>query len=692
MRTLTSTLTLFLLFACAVGASRVQGQAAKFGKISDEELKMRVYEKDTSAAAVILSDVGYSHFQYSDGFKLVFEREMRIKILKKSGYNWADIEVPYYERGSDRENVTSIRGYTYNLVDGKVQKDKLESKAVFDEQMTENWSAKKFTMPNVKEGSVIDVKYTIYSDFFQNMREWEFQKTIPVAWSEYKVQIPEYFDYKLLQQGYLPFYNSTSSKTQDSFNVKRSGSTEGGGFNTRREPASVDKVDAPSSANSWAMKDVPALRPEKYITTLSDYQAKIEFELQKVQFPGQSAQIVVGEWEQVTRDLLEEEKFGVQLNRNGFFKEELAALMAKYKTPESQMEAIHSLVKNRVEWDGKYGKFAMTPIRKVYDNKKGSAAEINLLMTSMLLEAGLDAAPVLLSTRENGRVYKGSPMLSKFNYVISHVRIGDTEYLLDATEPLLAAGNLPVRCLNGEGRLIKKDDQRWVALKPAFIYSKLFSGNISISSNGDMKGTATESIGGYNALYTRKSILEDGEDKFLESFAKETGDMKILKPKIKNLNDEAHPLDITYEIAASGSGQENSVIYLDPMLGRGEKENPFKLEERAYPVDFAAPQDETYICNFTLPEGYEMEEVPQSKVLSMPDNGGKFMYVVKQEGNVVQIMSKVNINKPVFYAPEYAYLKEFFNQIITKQSEQIVLKKVTAGNTQQEQAAGNAGK
>jgi len=683
MRTLTSTLKFLFVLSFAMGASTVYGQATKFGKISDEELKMSVYEKDTSAAAVILSDVGYSHFQYSSGFKLVFEREVRIKILKKSGYDWADIEVPYYRRNSDKESVTSIKGYTYNLVDGKVQKDKLESKAVFDEQMTENWSAKKFTMPNVKEGSVIDVTYTIYSDFFQNMREWEFQKTIPVVWSEYKVQIPEYFDYRLLQQGYLPFYNTTNEKKQDSFKVIRSGSSSGSGFRTTREPGGVDKVDAPSAASSWAMKDVPALRPEKYITTLSDYQAKIEFELQKVQFPGQSAQIVVGDWEQVTSDLLEDENFGVQLNRNNFFKNELAALMAKYKTPASQMAAIHSLVKNTVKWDGKYGKYTNQPIRKAYENKKGSAADINLLMTSMLLEAGLDAAPVLVSTRDNGRVYKGAPMLGKFNYVIAHVRIGDTDYLLDATEPLLAAGNLPVRCLNGEGRLIKKNDQRWVPLKPASIYSKLFNGNIIISSNGEMNGSASESIGGYNAFYTRKSILEDGEAKFMENFAKETGDMKVLKPKIEKLDDENNPINISFEIATTGNGQESSVIYLNPMLGHGEKENPFKLEERTYPVDFAAPQDETYICRFTLPEGYEMEEMPQSKALALPENGGRFMYVVQQEGNVVQVMSKVNINKTVFYAPEYAYLKEFYNQIITKQAEQIVLKKFGAGNQQQ---------
>ncbi len=638
---------------------------------------MKVYDKDTSAVAVILSDKGFSHFQYAKGFQLVFEHEMRIKILKKSGYDWADVEVPYFQRGSDKENVASIKGYTYNLEDGKVVKDKLESKAVFEEQMSENWFAKKFTMPNVKVGSVLDIKYTIYSDFFQNMREWEFQKTIPVVWSEYHAQIPEYFDYKFLQQGYLALYNAEQSKASENFTVTQESHVEPG-LNGGRQASQATSVKADANGYVWIMKDAPALRPERYITTLSDYQSKIEFELQQVKFPGQIAETVVGNWEQVTRDLLDEEKFGRQLNRSSFFKNELSAIKAKYKTPESQMAAIHTLVKSTVKWDGKYTMYAHSPIRKVFEIKKGSSGEINLLMTSMLLEAGLDAAPVLVSTRNNGRVYKGSPMLSKFNYVIAQVRIGDKEYLLDATEPLLAAGELPVRCLNGEGRLIKKDDQRWVALKPAAIYSRLFNGTITISSNGEMKGTGKESLGGYNALVTRRSILEDGEAKFTENFAKETGDMKVLKAKVENLNDENSPINITFDIATNGNGQDNSIIYLNPMMGHGEKENPFKLNERAYPVDFAAPVDETYICRFILPEGYEMEEGPQNKVLALPDNGGKFMYVVQQQGNEVQIMSKISINKPVFYAPEYPYLKEFYNQIVTKQAEQIVLKKATA--------------
>jgi hypothetical protein len=343
------------------------------------------------------------------------------------------------------------------------------------------------------------------------------------------------------------------------------------------------------------------------------------------------------------------------------------------------MAAIHNFVQKAMKWNGKYGVYTNGTTRKAYEEHTGNAAEINLLLTSMMQEAGFNAAPVLVSTREYGRVHKGSPMLSKFNYVIAHVQIGDKEYLLDATEPLLPAGALPLRCMNGEGRLIDEKDQRWVALNPTSPFTKFFNAELTINKNGEMKGTGKESVGGYNALYLRKAILEEGEAKYAERIGKETGNFKIGKPTITNLTDVNTSLNISYDISASGSGPEEvNVIYLNPMLGHGEKENPFKLMERTYPVDFGAPMDETYICRFTIPAGYEMEEAPKSVAVTLPENGGRFMYMVQKEGNTIQVMSKVSISKPVYYAPEYPYLKEFYSQIVAKHAEQIVLKKVAA--------------
>lgn len=606
---------------------------------------MHTYDKDTSAAAVILSDYGVSFFRTSGSVKLMFERRTRIKILKKSGYDWANVEVPLYQQGTRRETVSGVKGYTYNLENGKVIKDKLEQSAVFEERQSENRSTKKFTMPNVKEGSVIEYSYTVTSDFIYNLQEWEFQHTIPTVWSEYRAKIPQYFDYKTLQHGYHKLHDPR------------------------------DKYDSNTNGYRWIMVDLPALREEKYITTLRDYQAKIEFELQMLHVPGKESQVMTGDWGQVIDELLREERFGSQLNRKGFFKNDIAAIVERHKTPEQQMKAIYELVQQHMSWNGKYGIYTTGLLRKAFENKTGSAAEINLLLTAMLQEAGLDAAPVLVSTREHGRIYKGTPLLNKFNYVIAHVNIGGKELLLDATDPFLPPGMLPVRSLNGEGRLVKSKVDRWVALKPSGLYQKYYAGNLVVNERGQIAGEAIETSSGYRALYLRKEIMEEGEAKYAEKLNREVGNYKISQPSFRGINELADMLEMNYKVEAAGGTQPVDIIYLNPMMGHGEKENPFKLEQRAYPVDFAVPISETIICRFTIPDNYDLDESPQNVKVTLPNNGGSFMYMVGKEGNVVEVLSRVEIAKPIYYASEYPYLKELYAQIVAKHAEKIVLKR-----------------
>ncbi|SIT94598.1 DUF3857 domain-containing protein [Pontibacter indicus] len=617
----------------------------KYGKVQEEELWMRTYDKDTSAAAVILSDFAVSHFRLNGDVKLITERRTRIKILKKTGYTWANVEVPMYQNGSSKETITGIKGYTYNLQDGKIIKDKLEPSAVFEERQSEYRQTKKFTMPNVKEGSVIEYSYTVNSDFIYNLRDWEFQSTIPTVWSEYRVKIPQYFDYKTLQHGYHGIY-----EPKDNYDTNRDG-------------------------YRWVMVDLPALRPERYITTLTDYQARIEFELQMLHVPGEESKVMTGEWGEVIKDLLRQERFGSQLNRKGFFKGDIAAITEKTTAPEQQMKAIYEMVQQQMKWNGKYGIYTTGTLRKAFDNKTGSAAEVNLLLTAMLQEAGLDAAPVLVSTREHGKVYKGTPMLNKFNYVIAHVNLGGQSVLLDATDPLLPAGMLPMRSLNGEGRLIKAGSDQWVALKPSDKYQRVYTGDLTIRENGQIEGDATEVSSGYRAFYLRKEVKEEGEASYTEKLNKEIGTFKFSSPAFKNLKELNSPLELKYKVSASGSGQAQDMIYLNPMLGQGESENPFKLEQRAYPVDFAFPISETFVCRFTIPDNYELDDVPHNVKVSLPNQSGSFMYVVEKQGNVVEVLSKIDISKPVYYAAEYPQLKELYARIVAKHAEQIVLKR-----------------
>jgi hypothetical protein len=210
-----------VLFSCSTLSVFGQTEPFKFGKVELPELQMAAYPKDTSASAVILFDYGKSYFRYSehDGFQVFFDRQVRIKILKKSGYDWANVQIPFYRvSNSSEEEIMNLKGFTYNLSGKEIVKEKLTKEGVFEEQVTDNWVIKKFTMPNVKEGSVIEFSYTIKSDFLFTFREWQFQETIPVAWSEYRATIPEYFDYKKISQGYEPF--SVEAKTvNERFNI-----------------------------------------------------------------------------------------------------------------------------------------------------------------------------------------------------------------------------------------------------------------------------------------------------------------------------------------------------------------------------------------------------------------------------------------------------------------------------------------
>ncbi|MFC6996680.1 DUF3857 domain-containing protein [Rufibacter roseus] len=642
---------LLLTFSLLCFTAQGQDAPVKYGKVSDEEVKMKVYAPDTSAAAVILVDYGRSYFTYTNDFKLVYERVMRIKILKKGGYDWANVEVPYYYSNSDnKEFVSGIKATTYNWEGGKVEKVKMENKAIFEEKKSDNWYMKKFTLPAVKEGSVLDITYTVTSDFFMNFQDWTFQHSIPVAHSEYRASFPEFFDYKHYSQGYERMKISES----------KAGNMAG--------------VSASTQEYRWVMENVPAITSEAYITTINDYVSRIEFELEWIRFPGQIHRRMSPTWGGLTKGLMEEENFGGQLSKTGFFKKEVAAFETIKDTLE-RVNTIYNFVKDNVKWNERGGVVTSSNLRKIFEGKTGSAADINLLLVALLRDAGLEANPVIISTREHGRIPQHSPLLSKFNYVVGYMQIGGKDVLLDATDPMRPMGLLPKRCMNGQGWLVTKEGGAWVPLLSEDRTTELVNADLQVLPSGRMTGKVTTSTNGIWALNWRHSVLADGEEKFMKTLVNNQNQLERKKPVFENLKEINKPFGLQYEVASTGDEEAKEIIYLNPMLLKGAKENPFKQIARKYPVDFGHGSEEVYMCSFTIPDGYMVEEMPKSIVVALPENGGKFTYMLQANGNKIQVLSKLTISKPIFYANEYEYLKQFYTQVVAKHAEQIVLRK-----------------
>nr|WP_304608415.1 DUF3858 domain-containing protein [Pontibacter anaerobius] len=607
---------------------------------------MSTYAPDTSAAAVILSDHGSLEYVHDYYAAFVFKRHVRIKILKKAGYEWGNVDIPYVKAGGRGEQVTEIKASTFNLVNGQITEDKIRGKEIYDGRHGAFVHLKKFAMPNVREGSVIEYTYTIDSRYLHNLKEWSFQSSIPIVWSEYRVKMPEQYAFKMVKQGSHPLY------TPEDLGLK---------YNFRKE------------GNRWIAKDVPALHLESYLTTLSDYLTKIEFELYKINYSSGNQKIPTGDWSEFAEILAEDEDFGKHLKPAGRFGKQIEKIKAKDTNPLQQVEGIYSFVQDSMKWNGYHSLRLEKTLPEILKKRSGDVADINMLLIAMLREAGFDANPVLVSTRSHGKPYKKTPLFTKFDYVVAQVKIDEAELLLDATEPQLLPGMLPIRCLNGEGYLVEGAESKWISLSTGASYSNYHIKNLTVDNSGKVSGTGEELLDGYSALSTRQAIKEEGADKYAAAYSG-AGSSKVTEAIISNIDSLDKPLAIAYKITADNAGSANT-IYLNPIMGSGVSKNPFQNPVRIYPVDFAAPIKETIVCNVKVPTGWKVEEVPQNISLTLPSHSATYTYMVQQIGNMLMIISKLNVNKTLFSPEEYPQLRELYHQAVAKHAEQVVFKK-----------------
>ncbi|QNE38382.1 DUF3857 domain-containing protein [Hymenobacter sp. NBH84] len=567
---------LFLL-ALAGGltfTAHAQTEPIKFGKLDPKDMDEKSFVADSAAEAVVLCDYGMSRFIVANGeFKIMFERVTRIKILKKSAYDRATVEVPLYHKGQSEEKLGSLRGFTYNMVNGQLTKEKLASESTFREEKSANVTVRKFTLPNVRVGSVIEYAYSVSSDFLFNFQNWQFQESIPVRWSEYRASIPEYFDYKMLMQGYEPLAISEHPTGQAQYILGSGGSSDG-----NRVRLSTETVSASVTNHRWVMKDVPAFRDEPYMTTSRDYVARIDFELAGTKWPNQGYHSVANTWNKINDDLLMGEEFGGQAKHASFLKDEIAALKAKHAgDPAALTAAVRHLVHHSVKYNDLDRLYATTTTRRAYDLHSGSAADVNLLLIGALRDAGLTANPVILSTRDHGRVNTMFPLLSKFNYVIAHVALPDNkEILVDATEEATPCGTLPRRCLNGVGRLLlsKADDSRWVDLTPTTRYVEYRQVQLQLDEKGGYTGKVHQEYGGYLGAHHRSRLLKMGEKKFMEELAKGHEGWDIPKYAFKATDVNTTPLALDYELTSAGNEQVADILYVNPMRHFADSKKP----------------------------------------------------------------------------------------------------------------------
>lgn len=647
---------IFVFILCIqlfINLSQAQIFIREFGKYSNEEFQLKKYEKDTTAEAVVIYDIGESRFvDIGNGFEIIFERKMKIKIFTKAGFDWAQISIPLYVTNSKAEVIEELKGNTYNYEDGQIKISPLNVKNSYDEKYNENWFDRKFAMPEIKEGSVFEVYYRLRSPYLFNFRNWDFQNKIPVIYSEYKTTMIPFFEYTYLLQGANKF---------DEFKT----------YSETTSSNSYALTEYKEQVCFFVMKNLPAFKDESFITAPSDYMIKLDFQLAAINRPNGVKETIMTTWPEMIKELNENSSFGKYLSnckKKGVDLLDTMKILTMSSTEKAKR--IEGFVKTNFNWNGRSNKFSTKSVKELLTSKTGNSADINLFLAGMLNASGIEAYPVISSTRDHGKIKLDYPFHNFFNYVMVLAKLDSSTVLLDATEPFSNFSEIPSRCINEKGLIIQKDKVEWANLRSNSISRISYNFDLKLSLEKDSLISQCRILTtGFEAIYYRKQFTTNYKE-----LKNNLMDDNAL-PKDTLISSDLNQIKLPFKISFNKKYSLESIdekIIVQPFCNFAMAKNPLKQPVRNYPIDIIYKKSSKFQTTLTIPEGYKLAKKPSD--LKIENSLIKILYTTDTLSNgLVNVVGNYEFKKDVYDVVNYKEIKYYFNVIVDKFNEGLVL-------------------
>lgn len=616
-----------------------QTDLPEFGALTAADIKLTECPFDKEADAVVLIDEGQS--DHNDDYNLITNYRKRIKILKQKGIRYADVAI-YFVSKDNLEYISEIEAYTWNAEGNTVKK--LPASAIFRQKVNERVSVVKFALPDVRTGSIIEYRYTSTFKHYGGLQDWEFHSELPVVRSCYSLVIPPTYEfaYQVHKSEQLPIIIK---------NTKGSGRIY------------------------FEMNNIPGLREEPFMDAEKDYKQRVEFQLAGYQSRFGGTTKYMTNWEEVTRQLMADRDFGLQLNKNFSNSEELFAKVNMLPTPFAKMEAIYNFVQKNFEWNGFKGFYAIDGVKEAWEKKKGTSGQINLLLINLLKEAGLEVYPMLVSERGHGKVDPQYPFLDQFNNVMAYVLIGDNKYVLDGSGAYTPPFMIPFSIINTKAFVVNRKKGGIIDLtETARADKNLVIIHAKIDASGAMIGEASIQSSDYARLNRLRAWHRDKE-KFRENYftTYQTG-LRMDSLVMKNLDNDSLSLDQQFHFAIP-SNENGGYKLINLNLFSGIAKNPFISDIRFTNIDYGCLQQHTVIEEIELPANLKVESLPRNVRMIMPDTSIALTRFIDLKENTLAVRYTIQTRRSVFTADEYSYVRDFYKRMADIMNEQLVLQK-----------------
>lgn len=638
----------FLLSSCCL-----LGQAPSipdFGEVSPAALLQEAYPENPDADAVILFDICKATLERSQsGVEMRFRYRRRIKFYGESNLERANVNLPYYAKDAyHTERIAGIRAYVINWEDGQSVRHDISESDIFNEKTSELWQAKKFALPHVKPGSIIEYEYTQTSPYVMTF-DWCFQRDIPVVWSEYQLDMPPFYNYQMELQGRTEF-------TWQDRQVTAKSRTWGG-------------IEFKDARFRFGMKDLPAFGDEPFITTPLDYLITMKFQLAEVSLPGKGSTKYLKDWPGFVKDFLTQTDYGKSLGKK-IGKDRILPFVEDLEG-EEKARKVYELVTDYVNWDGTRSRYPSASIKEMLAQREGNTTDINIWLCNMLNLSGIEAYPVLLSTRDHGKINVKYPFIDDFNTTVVYVEFEKKGLLLDASLDMLPFGVIHPNCLNEEGLILNRKKPEWIKLHPQLAgLTRNVVALIYEESEDRYVAHITQHYEGYDAAIERSSFLTDENE-----YKNQLIDEEILSFEVKQAEDIEKPFVVKFscEVSVTKSGDR---VFINPFLLEKMEENPFQSPDRSFAIDYTYLKKKAYHFSLGIPAGYEVESSPPSTQSKLEDNAVSLLVTSENIAGIsLNINHQFEVKSPLVQPSYYKQLQQLYDERVKVETSQIVLKK-----------------
>lgn len=617
--------------------------ADDFGKIEDSEWAIGAPADYPEADAVILFEKRNMQVTID---KIIIDHHVRIKILTKAGIEEVGEQSFRYHKD---DKIKDFKAHTITP-DGK--KHKVEKDAVFEKE-SGYWRTKSFAFPALEEGCIIEYRYTNNNKRHWYLKPWYFQNEVYTMLSEFTVELYTGFEYDYITTNII-------------------GAKKAPSVSERLDPTNTGFGSKKIKSYTWSLENLPPIKNEPYMSSKDDYRSGLRFQLVSYTFPSGSKQMYVETWQEKGNNA--EIEFDDYNNKEGDIKKLAEKITAGITDEYQKSIALFEYVRDNFSTINEYNNwyFYHDKISKALEEKTESAEGKNYLLAQLHKAIGLNAWPLMISTRDNSKFDPRYPDIRQFNYIIAVVQYSNSWEFLDVSRRKSIFGILPPNCLTEGGLMIDGNNSNVIQMTPKQLSSyRCDTTVIYIDEAGQAVCSTKCRLGGYYASEFAESFDKNTLEEFIEKYFRDRID------GICAISDSSCYLDSNNVFVMNFDYETDDIVRkldtdmsIKPVTLSFDK-NPFKSERRFFPVDFNFPfiyQNVVHIKFAQTPTEIYMPDDIKKEI-----GGAAYYRVSKYENGVVEIMQQLVIDKPLFRPGSYVQLKALFEEFAQSTEDEVAL-------------------